>query len=298
MDIEDTCRAFLAVSEAGGFTLGAAKIGAPQPVVSRRVAALEARVGGRVFDRSAQNAGLTPLGRRLLPSVRRVIEAVDELVTAADVDAPRRLRLAFPEDVPTVRGAALISDAKEESVDLVLVMGGPERRAELVRSAMVDGALLPAPDGLARWRAPLGLASAAPSANTRIHLDRLRPGRLECDPPRRVILSPEDDHAYVGDVLRRHAFASGLRPDQVHVAALVSALADVTTSHDLLLCTELQARELALSWHQIGGIVLARNFTLEVCRRMAPDGVGWPSAEAGWLDAAVGHALGCQPGAA
>ncbi|MEI7056668.1 LysR family transcriptional regulator [Nocardioides sp. CCNWLW239] len=293
MDIEDTCRAFLAVSDAGGFTLGAAKIGVPQPVVSRRIAAFEARIGGRVFDRSTQSAGLTPLGHRLLPAARRVVEAVDELVTAAELAAPQRWRLAVPEDISVLRGAALISDAKEEAVDLRLVMAGPERRAELVRSGLVDGALVLVADrDDAWWRAPLGLASAAPVNVARIYLDQLRPGRLAADPTRRIILSTEDDHAYVGDVLRRHAVASGVRQDHVHVATLVSALAEVTSSQDLLLCTELQARDLALSWTPIGGIHMNRCYTLEIRARATAHELDWLGSGTDWLRAAVGHALG------
>ena len=39
----------------------------PQPVVSRRVAALERRLGGALLERSTRSVTLTELGQRVLP---------------------------------------------------------------------------------------------------------------------------------------------------------------------------------------------------------------------------------------
>jgi len=67
MDLIGGCRAFVCVSETGSFTEGAAVAGIPQPVASRRIAALERHLGERLFDRSTRRARLTPFGRDMLP---------------------------------------------------------------------------------------------------------------------------------------------------------------------------------------------------------------------------------------
>jgi DNA-binding transcriptional LysR family regulator len=68
-------RAFLAVADAGT-TLGAAKaLGMNQTTCARRIAALEAALGVRLFDRSASGYALSAEGQALLPAARALGEA-------------------------------------------------------------------------------------------------------------------------------------------------------------------------------------------------------------------------------
>jgi DNA-binding transcriptional LysR family regulator len=71
VDLIGCCRAFVSVTETGSFTAGAAAAHIPQPVASRRVAALERHLGERLFDRSAYRVRLTPFGRDMLLSAKR-----------------------------------------------------------------------------------------------------------------------------------------------------------------------------------------------------------------------------------
>jgi len=288
VDIEGGCRAFVAVGERGSFTGAAAAIGVPQPVVSRRVAALEAHLGGSLFDRTTREVLLTPLGRRLLPAARRVLEATDDLRAAARVGEQAPFRLAVPEDLSPSAVATLVADAKEEGIRLRAVAAPPVRRAELVRDAVVDAAIVTAASGGSRWSAPLGLASGDPAAGAATFLDELAVRRGDEGPARRVWVTPEDDNAPVGDALVRSAVAAGCRPSQVRVAPLVPALADVMTSRDLLLCTEAQARDLGLSWSPLGGPALSRAYRAEA----RPGGAPAAAAVLAALAGAVAHALG------
>lgn len=72
-------QAFLAVADQQSFSRAAQSLHLTQPAVSKRVAALEQELGGRLFDRIGRRVVLTEAGRALLPGARRVLEAVGEL---------------------------------------------------------------------------------------------------------------------------------------------------------------------------------------------------------------------------
>jgi len=73
MDI-DRLKAFVAVAECAHFGRAAERLHITQPGLTKRVHALEAEVGGALFDRDRHPIGLTPLGRLLLPKAQRVVE--------------------------------------------------------------------------------------------------------------------------------------------------------------------------------------------------------------------------------
>lgn len=77
MDIR-ALRCFLAVAEAGSFSTAAARLHLTQPAVSKRIAALETRLGRRLFDRIGRRVTITDAGRALLPHARQCIAAADE----------------------------------------------------------------------------------------------------------------------------------------------------------------------------------------------------------------------------
>lgn len=79
-------RHFEAVARVGSFTDAAIELGVSQAAVSRMVAALERRVGGRLLRRTPHGAEPNARGRELLPQIRRVLAevgALGERVTAA-----------------------------------------------------------------------------------------------------------------------------------------------------------------------------------------------------------------------
>jgi DNA-binding transcriptional LysR family regulator len=79
MNISDI-EAFVAVAEAGSVNRGARRLHLTQPAVTRRLQNFEANLGQVVLlDRSAKPPVLTPLGRQVLESCRRVLRAVEEL---------------------------------------------------------------------------------------------------------------------------------------------------------------------------------------------------------------------------
>lgn len=69
---------FLATVDAGSVTAGAKRRGQPKQTVSRRIMALEAELGARLFDRSNRALRLTPEGALLLERARRHLADLEE----------------------------------------------------------------------------------------------------------------------------------------------------------------------------------------------------------------------------
>jgi DNA-binding transcriptional LysR family regulator len=73
--------AFLAVMELGNISRAAAQIEVAQSVVSRHLAALEAQLGCRLFERTGRGVAPTPSAARLAPRLRA---AMDEMLRATN----------------------------------------------------------------------------------------------------------------------------------------------------------------------------------------------------------------------
>ncbi|MCT4657370.1 MAG: LysR family transcriptional regulator [Cohaesibacter sp.] len=78
MDIKQLTH-FLAASESGSFTRGAALANISQPALSASIAKLEAELGCQLFVRNKRNVALTPEGRRLKHSAEKIVGELDEL---------------------------------------------------------------------------------------------------------------------------------------------------------------------------------------------------------------------------
>ncbi|MDT7805445.1 MAG: hypothetical protein QOI78_8878 [Actinomycetota bacterium] len=260
MDLVGGCRAFVSVSEAGSFTAGAALARIPQPVASRRIAALERHLGERLFDRSSRRATLTPFGRDMLPSAKRLVRLAEAMEHDARRARLRPMRVAVPDTCGVRDLAELAAEARDLEVHLEFRAAAPGERAELVRTQEVRAALVALPAEEGAWTVPLGLAGVAVPRAKVVHLETLRAGRAG-GTRRRVWLQPEDDVPHVRDRVLRLRDAVGLQPAQVTVAsALTSAAAGVFGSADLLLCSAAQAADLGLQWRPIGEIDLARGY--------------------------------------
>ncbi len=68
---------FLKVVELGSLTKAAQKLGCTQSAVSHSINSLENETGLRLITRSRAGVHLTPDGERLLPSVRKIVEAME-----------------------------------------------------------------------------------------------------------------------------------------------------------------------------------------------------------------------------
>lgn len=92
--------AFAAVAEQSSFTKAAAALGRDATVLSRRVQALERRLGVRLFTRTTRHVALTEAGARFLARAQAIVAALadaeEEAATYGSGEPRGILRLALP----------------------------------------------------------------------------------------------------------------------------------------------------------------------------------------------------------
>ncbi|MHC0432986.1 LysR family transcriptional regulator [Streptomyces sp. O3] len=271
MDLVGACRAFVNVSARESFTAGATAAGMSQPVASRRIAALEQRLGQPLLERGTRRLALTPFGRDLLPAARRLLQAADALEHESRSAGRKPWRLAVPLTLSAAALARLIADARQLGLVVEPQPAAPADRTELLHTQQARAALMPAPADEAAWTVPLGLAGLQPPGTQRVHLDSLRPGRHGSEPPRHIWFQPEDDVPHIRDPLMRLRDAAGLRLDQLRAAPdLATAAAHALGSADLVLCSQVEARELDLTWLPPGELSAIRGYVIATADQSNP----------------------------
>jgi DNA-binding transcriptional LysR family regulator len=99
MDRFDDMTTFVAVAEAGSFTAAAERLGIAKSAVSRRVSALEQRLGAQLMRRSTRRLSLTDSGSRFYEHSLRLLADLDEVESAVAQqhgELRGRLRVALP----------------------------------------------------------------------------------------------------------------------------------------------------------------------------------------------------------
>ena len=76
-------RAFLAVSQHGGFGRAGDRVGLTQSAISRSIRELEEQLGVKLLDRTTREVLLTATGQRLTAQLTRVLEELDGVLAAA-----------------------------------------------------------------------------------------------------------------------------------------------------------------------------------------------------------------------
>ena len=89
MDRLDAMQAFVAVADLRGFAPAARKLGLSPSGVTRLIAALEARLGARLLQRTTRTVALTDVGTRYLERVRRILADVEEAEASAEGERTR-----------------------------------------------------------------------------------------------------------------------------------------------------------------------------------------------------------------
>lgn len=136
----DAVRTFVALAESGRFQDAADDLAVTQQAVSKRIAALEADLGVRLFTRTPRGTALSLDGQAFLPHARAVLDAVDQ-ATAAVRPGRRALRV----DVLGRRIApgGLLEDfhRTHPAVELeVVTLPNARAAVEAVRTGEIDAA--------------------------------------------------------------------------------------------------------------------------------------------------------------
>ena len=131
MDITwEDARTFLAVADRQSFSAAARLLGVGQPTISRRMAAIEERMGCQLFRRDKRGATLTDDGARLLPAAEQMARwaaEFDRLASGVEAAVEGSVRIAAPPGMAVELLAPLAALARERLPDVRLeVLAGIE----------------------------------------------------------------------------------------------------------------------------------------------------------------------------
>lgn len=171
---------FARVVEAGSFSRAAERVHLPKSTVSRRLAALEQRLGEKLLQRSTRSLTLTEFGAGVLEHARALTIEVDGALALALHRQQRpsgRLRVSMPGDLANLALPTMLSqfaldhpavtleldlsprrvDLIAEGFDLALRMGDLAQDSQLAarRLALFSAGLYAAPAYLSRYGEPL-----------------------------------------------------------------------------------------------------------------------------------------------
>lgn len=232
MDLEQLKTA-LDVSRHGGFAATARRRGVDPSVVSRAVAALEAELGFRLFQRSTRRLSLTEAGERYLSRVDGILEALEAAAEEAQglAAAPTGvLRLSCSVAFGQARVAPLLSPFRAAFPRLGLELISTDQRLDLV-AERIDLALRLGPE-------PGGDVIAAKLATVSYRLCA-SPAYLAAAPP---LARPEDLAEHACLLLDRPEFRTAWRFERAGAPARdVAVRGDLVFSSPLALLAAAEA---------------------------------------------------------
>ena len=178
MDRLHAMQVFAAVARSGNFAAAARQLDMSPPAVTRAIAALEDRIGSRLFARTTRSVSLTEAGHRYLIDVERILVELENAEAAAQglhasprgmltITAPvmfGRLYVApilldFLDQYPDVTGRLLLLDRVtnllDEGIDVALRIGHlSDSSMAAVRVGSVRSVICASPDYLKRHDVP------------------------------------------------------------------------------------------------------------------------------------------------
>lgn len=126
----------------GSFTRAADALGLSQPAISARIAALEAELGGPLFERGGRELRLTLLGQRFLPYAQRMLHLVQDSLHDLHNFRNGRLgevRIAAPGPLVLSFLVETLADFRQQypTVDVLI----RERNKTTIYSMLHDGSI-------------------------------------------------------------------------------------------------------------------------------------------------------------
>jgi LysR family carnitine catabolism transcriptional activator len=146
-------RAFLALADTRNFTRAAQRCHLSQSAFSAQVRAIEAMLGARLFDRDTRKVDLTPAGRLLEPTARRLLAEFEDMVEDFRAHATRRKGRVALAALPSLAAGwlpAVLAEYRKKYPGVELALA--DRLSEDCIARVRDG------------RADLALASTDPTA--------------------------------------------------------------------------------------------------------------------------------------
>jgi DNA-binding transcriptional LysR family regulator len=146
MDYVESLQVFRTVVEARSFTRAADTLGVTTPVVSRAIAALEQRLGSRLFHRTTRQISLTETAERFYERCSRILddlEALEAETTSESREATGVLRLVAHTTATVNRLVPLLAGFKLQNPKVSLDVTLLERPVDLVADGYDLGIVVP-----------------------------------------------------------------------------------------------------------------------------------------------------------
>ncbi len=180
---------FARVAESGSFSRAAERVQLPKSTVSRRIAALEKRLGERLLQRTTRKLVITEFGQGVLDHARALSEEVDAALAFALSRQARpsgRLRVSMPGDFASTALEKPLADFIRDYPDVLLELDLSPRRVDLIGEnfdlAIRMGALTDDPQLAARRLATFTTGLYAAPSLLRDHGEPLAPEALRTMP--------------------------------------------------------------------------------------------------------------------
>jgi DNA-binding transcriptional LysR family regulator len=163
-DIAGDLRTLLVIAREGSLAGAARRLRVNHSTVFRRLGAIEARLGTRLFERQGGSYVTTAAGEDLLRTAERVeaeVEALERRLSGQDLRLTGSLRLTAPDDISEVLVMPLLAEFRHSYPEITVELAVDNRMLNLTRRE-ADVALRPTrqpPETLAGRRIA-GLASA------------------------------------------------------------------------------------------------------------------------------------------
>lgn len=126
---------FARVMEGGSFSRAAERLRLPKSTVSRRIAALERRLGERLLQRTTRKLVITEFGQGVLDHARAIAEEVDGTLALAlhrQAMPSGTLRVSMPADFANVVIADMLGEFIQRHREITLQLDLSPRRVDLI----------------------------------------------------------------------------------------------------------------------------------------------------------------------
>lgn len=126
---------FAAVVEHGGFAAAGRALGLPKSTLSRRVQALEERLGTRLINRSSRRFSVTEIGREFYERCQAMLveaEAAEQLIAEMQAEPRGLVRLSCPVALLNFQFGALIARFLSENPAVEIQLEATNRRVDVI----------------------------------------------------------------------------------------------------------------------------------------------------------------------
>jgi DNA-binding transcriptional LysR family regulator len=134
LDRLTSLQVFAKAATTGSFSAAGRAMGISQTMVTKHIAALEARLGVKLFHRSTRRLSITEAGRSYLEASERILtdmDAVEAAISADRIEPRGLLRLNAPVSFGTRRIAPLLTEFAKQHPHVKVELGLNDRLVDL-----------------------------------------------------------------------------------------------------------------------------------------------------------------------